>query len=55
MGSAAKDLLRNTAKYEVVQVDREAAAVQIEKDGSGDKEALARASANKRLKTDSSS
>ena len=36
-------------------MDREAAAAQIEKDGSGDAEALARASANKRLKTDSSS
>lgn len=55
MGSAAKDLLRNTAQYEIVQVDREAAAAQIEKEGSGDAEALARASANKRLKTDSSS
>ena len=55
MGSAAKDLLRNTGQYEVVQVDREAAAAQIEKDGGGDAEALAKASADKRLKTDSSS
>ena len=35
MGSAAKDLLRDTGQYEVMAVDRESAKAQIEKDGGG--------------------
>ena len=54
MGSAAKDLLRNTGQYEVVEVDREVAKGELEKTGEGDLEALAKAAADHRLKTDSS-
>ena len=34
MSPAAKDLLRNSGQYEVVEADRETARAQIEKDGS---------------------
>ena len=54
MGSAAKDLLRNTGQYEVMEVDRESAKAQ-EQAGEGDIDALAKAAADNRLLTDSSS
>ena len=55
MGSAAKDLLRDTGQYEVMAVDHESAKAQIEQDGTGDIDALAKTAAENRLKTDSSS
>ena len=54
MGSAAKDLLRDTGQYEVVEVDREVAKAEFEKTGEGDLEVLSKAAADNRLKTDSS-
>ena len=54
MGSAAKDLLRDTSQYQVVEVDREVAKAEFEKTGEGDLEVLAKAAADNRLKTDSS-
>ncbi len=54
MGSAAKDLLRDTGQYEVVEADREIAKAEFEKTGEGDLEALAKVAADNRLKTDSS-
>ena len=54
MGSAAKDLLRDTSQYQVVEVDREVAKAEFEKTGEGDLEVLSKAAADNRLKTDSS-
>ena len=54
MGSAAKDLLQNTGLYEVTTADRATAAKQLEQNGESDVDALAKAAADNRLKTDSS-
>ena len=54
MGSAAKDLLRNTGQYEVTAVDRVAAEKQVQENQEGDVGALANEVAKKRLKAASS-
>ena len=54
MGSAAKDLLQNSGFYEVIDDDRAIALKQIEQKNEGEVEELAKASAENRLKTDSS-
>lgn len=54
MGSAAKDLLQNSGFYEVIDDDRAIALKQIEQENEGEVEELAKASAENRLKTDSS-
>ncbi|MEE2942085.1 MAG: MFS transporter [Verrucomicrobiota bacterium] len=54
MGSAAKDLLQNSGFYEVIDADRAIALKQIEQENEGEVEELAKASAENRLKTDSS-